>query len=551
MNASSQGAGSRAAARALYLLLALLIAGAWFAASAERPLFNPDEGRYAEIPREMLAGGDWVIPHLDGLVYIEKPPLQYWATAFCYRLFGVSAFSARLYTALTAIGTLLIVWFLARSLWNERAAWRAAAVLCSMALFPVVGQLLSLDMSLTFYMTASLAAFLVAQCRPQSAARAMPIAWAAAALGVLTKGLEAAAIPAATLILYSLTTRDFSVWRRLSIGVGLPLFLLIAVPWHWLAELRLADFLQFFIVKQHIARYLTPIADREEPWWFFGAVLLAGSLPWTASALGVLAGGWRARSADLGFDAPRFLWIWVVFVLVFFSLSESKLIPYLLPALPALAWLIAIRPAPALRRDVLVAAAVTLAAALACLIAGLDLPRLLAGVARRAYFLPLAAPLLRIAAVLGAAAVFALVNRHREATGGAVILGSGWCLGMLLLIGSAALVAPLYSGRGLAAALPAALRAVPIYSIATYDQTLPFYWRRTLTLVSYTGELGYGLRAAPQREIPSVDAFLPRWSAARQACAVMEIGMYGKLRARGVPMRLLGRDAHRVLVARR
>ncbi|HUY84297.1 MAG TPA: phospholipid carrier-dependent glycosyltransferase [Steroidobacteraceae bacterium] len=551
MNPPAHGAGSGAAARALYLLLALLVAGVWFAASAERPLFNPDEGRYAEIPREMLAGGDWVIPHLDGLVYIEKPPLQFWATAFCYRLFGVSAFSARFYTALTAIGTLLVVWLLARSLWSERAAWRAAAVLASMALFPVVGQLLSLDMSLTFYMTSSLAAFLVAQCRPQSAGRAMPIAWAAAALGVLTKGLEAAAIPAATLILYSLATRDFAVWRRLSIGVGMPLFLLIAVPWHWLAELRLADFLQFFIVHEHFARYLTPVADREEPWWFFGAVLLAGSLPWTASALGVLAGGWRARSADLGFDAPRFLWIWVVFVLLFFSLSDSKLIPYLLPALPALALLIAIRPAPALRRDVLAAAAVTLAAALACLIAGLDLPRLLAGVARRAYFLPLATPLLRIAVVLGAAAVFALINRKREATGGAVILGSGWCLGMLLLIGSAALVAPLYSGRGLAAALPAALRAAPIYSIATYDQTLPFYWRRTLDLVSYRGELDYGLRYAPEREIPSVAAFLPRWAAAGQACAVMEIGRYEKLRARGVPMRLLGRDAHRVLVARR
>ena len=189
-------------ARPTYLLLAALAVALWFALLPLRPLFNPDEGRYAEIPREMLAGGDWLIPHLNGIVYIEKPPLQYWATAAALRVFGNNEFGARFYTAACALATLMAVWFVAARLWDSAAAWIAAAVLGSMSLFVVMGQLLTLDMSLTFYLTAALAAFLMAQqppqaSRPRSTSRRwMLMAWLAAALGVLTKGLVAAAIPA-------------------------------------------------------------------------------------------------------------------------------------------------------------------------------------------------------------------------------------------------------------------------------------------------------------------------------------------------------------------
>ncbi len=153
-------------------------------------------------------------------------------------------------------------------------------------MFVVLGQLLTLDMSLTFYMTLSLVAFLVAQRHPQPR-RWMLLAWAAAGLGVLTKGLVAAAIPAAVLVLYSAYARDFAPWRRLHLKWGVPLFLAITVPWHWLAARRAADFLEFFFVHEHLARYLTPSADREAPWWFFSGVFLAGSVPWTIPALRV------------------------------------------------------------------------------------------------------------------------------------------------------------------------------------------------------------------------------------------------------------------------
>src|SRR6202034_620732 len=218
--------------RSTYLGLAVFAAVLWLATLSLRPLFNTDEGRYAEIPREMLSGGDWVIPHLNGLAYIEKPPLQYWATALSYGLLGPTAFAARLYSALTALGTVFLVWLAATRLWGADAGRRAVPVLCGMLMFVALGQMLTLDMSLTFYMTLSLAGFLLAQ-RSALSRGWMLLAWAAAGCGVLTKGLVAAAIPAAVLILYSVYSRDFSPWRRLYLKWGLPLFLCITVPWHW------------------------------------------------------------------------------------------------------------------------------------------------------------------------------------------------------------------------------------------------------------------------------------------------------------------------------
>lgn len=540
--------------RWLYGGLATLVAVLWLAILPTRPLFNPDEGRYAEIPREMLSEGDWIIPHLNGLAYIEKPPLQYWATALSLRVFGPTAFAARLYMALCALATLVVIGWVAWKIWGPPTAWRAVAVLASLTLFVVLGQLLTLDMSLTFYLTLALAGFLAAQQGTQDAARYMLIAWGAAAAGVLTKGLEAIVIPAAVLVLYTGVSRDWGPWRRLHWQWGLPLFLAISVPWHWLAAQRQPEFLEFFFVHEHFARYLTPIADREEAWWFFGPVFLLGTLPWTVSAVRVLATGWRRHSPPGDFDARLFLWLWVAFVLVFFSVSDSKLVPYILPALPALALLIGALPVATLRRDVLLAAGIALLLGVVLAAASLALPHVLHPSPRSPYFLALGRPLLQVAAVVGVSAAFVLARREREATGAALILGVGWCLGVLLLMRAATAVAPIYSGESLAALVhdveARSGRKLPIYSLSTYDQTLPFYLQRTVTLAAYRGELDFGLRHAAPVGLDTVDQFLARWSAGGDALAVMEPDMFDELRARAVPMREVGRDDHHVLVAR-
>jgi 4-amino-4-deoxy-L-arabinose transferase-like glycosyltransferase len=539
-----------------YVIFAVFIAVLWFATSSMRPLFNTDEGRYAEIPREMLSGGDWVIPHLNGLAYIEKPPLQYWATALSLRVFGQSEFAARFYTVLCALATVLAVCFVARCLWGSAAAWRTAAMLPSMLLFLAMGQLLTLDMSLTLYMTLALGAFLLAQTAGTVAdakyeRRWMLIAWVAAALGVLTKGLVAAAIPGAVLVLYSLYARDFVVWRRLHLFSGLPVFLAITVPWHWLAARRLPDFLQFFFVHEHFARYLTPSANREESWWFFGAVFLIGSAPWTLSALRVMFRGWQRGVARDKFNPALFLRIWVLFVCVFFSLSDSKLIPYILPAMPALALLMASLSEDDLKREVLQTALLTLCAAVALAVVCLFGPRFIAPSDRSTYFVSLAKPLAQIAALLAASGLYVLSQRRRDVTRSAVFLGVGWCLSGLLLVRAAAAVAPVYSGVELARAQPVIPLDVPLYSVATYDQSLPFYWRRTVELVAYRGELDYGLKYDPGSEITTVAQFVGRWNLESQAYAVMEKTMFDDLKNRDVPLREVGRDANRVLAARR
>ncbi|MFI4890490.1 MAG: phospholipid carrier-dependent glycosyltransferase [Steroidobacterales bacterium] len=542
------GGSSGAGQRWLYAALAGFVALLWLATLPDRPLFNPDEGRYAEIPREMLVGGDWVIPRLNGLAYIEKPPLQYWATAISYRLLGTGVFAARLYTALCALGLVALVWMLARRLWDEAAAWRCAAVLASLSLFTILGQLLTLDMSLTFFMTLSLAGFLLAQ-RGRSP-RWMLLAWLAAAAGVLTKGLVAAAIPAAVLVVHTLVTRDTGPWRRLQIKVGLPLFVLATVPWHWLAAARLPDFPQFFFVHEHLARYLTPSADRQEAWWFFGAVFLAGSLPWTLPALRVVFTGWRTRGTPGEFNHGLFLWLWIVFIVGFFSLSDSKLIPYILPAMPAVALLVGALPPATLRRDVVATALLVALAAAALAIAGTTLPHLIPATPRSPYFLQFARQLLPVEAVLAASAAFVLVRRAQGVTGRMVFLGVGWCLAVLLLLRAAAAVGPIYSGYSLAAALPQADRDAPLYSVATYDQTLPFYLARTVRLVAVGGELDYGLRHAPAGANLDLAQFVTEWSVSSRAYAVMEPDTFDELKSRGVPMRETHRDLQRVLVSR-
>jgi 4-amino-4-deoxy-L-arabinose transferase-like glycosyltransferase len=484
---------------------------------------------------------------LNGLDYIEKPPLQYWATAVTYRFLGVSEFSARLYSALTALATVVLMGLLAARLGGAGAGWRAAAVLSGMFMFVVLGQLMTLDMSLTFWMTASLAGFLLAQRTEATERGWMLFAWATAALGVLTKGLVAAAIPAAVLVIYSLYSRDFSPWRKLHLKLGLPLFLAITVPWHWLAAQRLDDFLQFYFIREHFARYLTPIAERQEPWWFFGWVFLAGTVPWTVPALRVLASGWRSPRGQ--FSPTLFLWIWIVFICVFFSLSDSKLMPYILPAMPALAVLIAAQPLPTLKRDFLVTSILTTAAALALGAASFALPTLLPASGGRPYFLQLAKPAREVAVLLLASGVFVWVQGARDVTRAGVVLGVGWCLGVLLLIRTASLVAPIYSGIDLGKALPIGERAAPLYSVRTYDQSLTFYLRRTATLVRYRGELEYGLRKAPDREITE-DEFLAAWNSQSKAYAVMDQRTFNTFKERGVPMRTIGQTVNQVMVAR-
>jgi 4-amino-4-deoxy-L-arabinose transferase-like glycosyltransferase len=303
-------------------------------------LANPDEGRYAEIPREMLASGDWITPHLNGLAYVEKPPLQYWATALTYQLFGVNEWTARFWTLFAAWLDVALVYLFARRMWGRRVATVAAAVLASSVLHFALGQILTLDMAFTLLLTATLCSFCMAQvlrvAEPVTSGRWMLATWMLLACAVLTKGIAAILITGAVLSIYVVWQRDWSVLRTLRPIAGVALLLAVTAPWFIQVSRANPDFLQFFFVREHLERYLTDVENRVEPWWYFAAVFAAGALPWLPQLGKALLQGWRA-SAPLGqFDVQRLLWIWCVFILAFFSLSDSKLSPYILPIFPPL-----------------------------------------------------------------------------------------------------------------------------------------------------------------------------------------------------------------------
>jgi 4-amino-4-deoxy-L-arabinose transferase-like glycosyltransferase len=527
----------------------------WFAIAVQRPLANPDEGRYAEIPRELLASGDWITPHLNGLAYLEKPPLQYWATALTYQLFGVSEWTARLWTLLAAWLDVVLVYGFARRVWGSRVATIAGALLASSVLHFAMGQILTLDMAFTLLLTATLCSFCMAQVARESAPAAsgrwMLATWVLLACAVLTKGIAAILITGAVLSIYIVWQRDWAVLRTLRPIAGVALFLAVTAPWFIQVSRANPDFLQFFFVREHFERYLTDVEQRIEPWWYFVAVFAAGALPWLPQMASALLRGWRA-SAPLGqFDLQRLLWLWCAFVLVFFSLSSSKLSPYILPMFPPLVLLAAVRQSQRSARGLKLSVAILLLFAIILLTACLA-PTL----ASREPAVVLIIEELRPLVALYVLATLAIAGAAWRAIGQQrfdhAVLGiaAASFLGLALLFGTVG-HEPLRSGRTLAAQIPAELAAhAPIYSVQTYDQTIPFYLRRAMILADSRGELDYGLRHAPEAGL-DMPEFEKRWLQSSQAVAIMPLRSYSELSARGLPMRVLGQDKRRIAVSRR
>ncbi|MBS0388361.1 MAG: glycosyltransferase family 39 protein, partial [Proteobacteria bacterium] len=324
-------------------IVALLGAMAlWFLPLQTYQLFNPDEGRYAEIPREMVASGDWVTPRLDGLKYFEKPPLQYWTTAVAYQLWGEHEWTARLWVALSGfLGLLLTVWIGTR-LYGPLTGALAALVQAGAMLYLVLSRISTLDMGLTVTLQLALTGLLLLVAPGGGGARAPARAGAlllalGVALAFLSKGLVGILIPGAVAAAYMLLRRDWSLLWRARPWWTLAALALIAAPWIWLVERRNPGFAQFFFVHEHFERFLTRVHHRYQPDWYFIPVLLGGFMPWTPLLPAIVRRSWRDIRA--GDAATLLLATWVIFNFAFFSFSQSKLIPYILPLFPALALL--------------------------------------------------------------------------------------------------------------------------------------------------------------------------------------------------------------------
>src|SRR5882724_1660179 len=295
---SNSNASPARTAMLCWLAAALL----WFAPLGCRDLVHPDEGRYAEIPREMLATGDWVTPRLDGLEYFEKPPLQYWATAVAYSAFGESNGTSRLWTALLGFLGILMTGFAARRLYDARTAWSAALVLTGSVYYAVMGHFNTLDMGVSFFMCGSLFGFLLAMQEQDGKLRRifMYLAWVSAALATLSKGLEAVVLPGSVFLLYVGITRDWARFKQLHIFAGLLIYIIIVAPWFMWVTLRNPGFAQFFFIHEHFERFLTTVHHRVAPWWFFIPILVLGLFAFLPQSTRAVAGlfrrdTWRAE----------------------------------------------------------------------------------------------------------------------------------------------------------------------------------------------------------------------------------------------------------------
>lgn len=537
--------------RTIWLLVAAL-ALVWFSNLEVRKLVRPDEGRYAEIPREMVASGDWVTPRLNDLKYFEKPALQYWGTATAYTLFGEHHWTARLWSTLTGFLGVLLTGLVGARLWGRGTGVVAASICASSLLYALIGHVNTLDMGVSFFLVSGLFCLMLAQ-REAMASRAernwMLLAWGALGLAVLSKGLIGAALPFASLVIYSLVARDWALWRRLHLGKGILLLLAVTAPWFVWVSLRNPEFFNFFFIHEHFERFLTKKHSRYQPPWYFIPMLLVGMLPWTLLLAGAL---WRAVRGDGagGFRPRLFLLVWSVFVFAFFSASGSKLPSYILPIFPALALLVAEYAMRLTTRTLAIHAVPYVATGGLMMVLAPQATRLASADVPIALYQAYVPWLMFAGGVLTAAAVLSALLALRERREFALIALAAGGLGcaQLILTGHDSL-APANSAYYLVQQIRPHLKpGLPFYSLGIYEQTLPFYIKRTVTLVEARDELSFGIDQEPQKFVPDYETFRTRWLAAPEALAIMHPDTLAYFDQKRLPYEIIGRDTRRAVV---
>ncbi len=475
--------------------MAAIVAAILYLPGLGRPaLWEPDEGRYAEIAREMAISGDLVTPRNDYVRYFEKPPLVYWAEAAAIRILGPTEFAVRLPAALFTAGQAAIVCAIGDTMFGAAAGLLAALVL---ALSPIVfafARFATLDPALAFFLSAAMGSFLAASRKPDlgsgAGRRWMLLAAAMLALGTLSKGPVALLFGGAIPLIWMLAEKRARELLRIPIVTCGLVYLVIVVPWFVLAEHRNPGFLGYFFIHEHIQRFTS---SQEHGWgpWFFAPIIVGGAWPWLFFA----PLGWIeiSRSRDHVIRSQsNFLVIWFAAIVIFFSIPRSKLGSYILPALPPLAILAGygLTRLADISRERMLAwmrsfAAVNVVAALAACgglyVAAHRLPGSLA----------LGGGFIAIAFAAGAIVAYLLARGTTHPT----IAIAPIAIAMLLTIGIAEHarkeIAPAVSYRELARGIvPYLVPGCVLGSYHHYVQALPFYTAMREMPVQYWGELG-------------------------------------------------------------
>jgi 4-amino-4-deoxy-L-arabinose transferase-like glycosyltransferase len=543
-----------------------LLAALWLSDIGNRKLANPDEGRYSVLAMHMADSGDYVTPRLNGLKYFEKPPMQYWVTAAAFKSFGKSEWSARLYTALAGLLTVLLIAFTAGKFFGRETGLFTGLALVACPYYMALAEIVTLDMGLTFWTTLTVCAFMLSQ-RTVGGREGLVwlcIAAIASAGAVLSKGLIGIVFPGAVLFLYCLFNFDWSRLLRINWWIAVPLFLLAVCPWFVLVAERNPEFMQFFFIHEHFQRFTTTQHRRVEAWWFFIPILFVGVLAWAFLLVPSLVNAWRReRAAPVHsseakpFRPLRFALIWSVFIIFFFSISGSKLPAYILPTFPFLAMLIGYYLASTAGRKI---AWYVLPIPAIALIIAYVLHTLPAKKARNAFELGLYTEYgeIMVAAFIVFAvgttiAVACFWRNSKVSRRWAVAAVAAASVFMVQRIDSGyETLSPLQSGYGLAQSISQKLtKETRLYSVNTYDQTLAFYLGRYSTLVDYVDEFEMGQKSETGRNIARLDDFPPAWNQPGPVIAIIPPQDVDKMRGLGLDFEVIHESPRRFAIMKR
>jgi 4-amino-4-deoxy-L-arabinose transferase-like glycosyltransferase len=443
-------------------------------------LLDPDEGRNAEVAREMAGSNDYLIPHLDGLPYLDKPIVYFAVAALAMEVLGPTETAARLPAYLATLATIaLLVWF-GRRRWGPDAGWLAGLAFATMPLALAYAHTAIVDSTLTLCTTAAIVCFFLERTT---------LAWAAIAAGALTKGPVAIAIPLVVMIPYALATGR--PLRRLVSLRALGAFAIVALPWFIAVTARVPEFPHYAFVGETFERFTTPGFHRTAPWWYYVPIICVAAFPWILPACARLS-AWRAAWAarrDLASAESVWLAAWVLGPLALFTLNHSKLPQYVLPLMPAFA-LAAARTLTTTGPRAAWRPYVALATALGILL--MALPRGILGTvpltaAERIAIPPTALTLGIVLLISAACEVVAAVRRWT----GLAMLGYGMVV-MAIPFAAAPLMAAVGDDRS-AATLSAAIRPAignggQVLGIAAYPPSLPFYLGSTIAVATGRAE---------------------------------------------------------------
>jgi len=305
-----------------------------------RPIAVPDEGRYGEIGRWMLVSGDWLTPRLNGIPFFHKPPYLYWLEALSVAAFGVNELALRIVPALHAGLMLSALYVAASRISTEGIARRAVIMLGSSLGFLVGGQYVNHDMLVASWIGVAIWCFAFAfMAGDKPHVWLARLGFAACALGMLSKGLIGIALPGVVMLVWLIWTRQFKKILHLPWFSGLALFSVIALPWFVRAQQTYPDFFNYMFVGQQFNRYTAAVYNNPQPWWFYLLALMLLLFPWALFALSqVRRVTATTLASEVGLTAPwwKLCWVWLVTILVFFSVPNSKLVGYILPVIPPL-----------------------------------------------------------------------------------------------------------------------------------------------------------------------------------------------------------------------